>query len=341
MRVPMPRGPISTAVAEVLRGAVRDLPALDLPDPEGASGVLEDDDVQLALWMLHQLHYDDFDGGAAALEWDPALIALRRGLEDLLLADLRERSADVVEAARAEDGGPGLAERLFTMVDSFDGAGTSTLLQREATAEQFAEHLVHRSIYNLRETDPQVFAMPRLPGRAQVAMAELVYDEYGAGRPDRRHSLLFAEAMEACGLDPTPGAYVDVLPATTLAIVNVMHLFALRRDLVAASVGHYGAFEATSSGPSQRASNGAERLGLDQRVRDYFDEHVEADAVHEQLVFRDVCEAVVEVDPDQEELVLLGAASCLVVEDAAAAPVVEAWQADRSSLLAPAAQEAS
>ena len=336
MKIPTPRGPLSAAVASALRG--KDLPALDVGTLRGALG---DEDVQLALWMIYQLHYDGFAGADLALEWDAGLIALRRRLEDEVLADLRERTAPVVEGARATDDGPGLAERLFTMVDSFDGAGTSSYLQRRATTEQFAEHLVHRSIYNLRETDPQVFAMPRLPGRAQVAMAELVYDEYGAGRPERRHSLLFADAMEACGLDPTPGVYVDALPATTLAIVNVMNLFALRRDLVAASAGHYGAFEATSSGPSQKASGGAERLGLDPRVRDYLDEHIEADAVHEQLVFRDVCEAVVAADPASEELVLLGAATCLVVEDAAALPVLAAWESGRSSLLAPAVQVAS
>ena len=337
MRTPSPRGPLSRAVVAVLHGD----PAPASWDVPEVAGALVDDDVQLTLWMLYQLHHDDFEGSDPALEWDPRLIVLRRHLEELVLEDLRERTAPVVDGARGGQGGADLAERLFTMVDSHDGAGTSSYLRREATAEQFAEHLVHRSVYNLRETDPQVFAMPRLPGRAQVAMAELVYDEYGAGRPERRHSLLFAQAMEACGLDPTPGAYVDAVPATTLALVNVMHLFALRRDLVAASAGHYGAFEATSSGPSSRASQGAQRLGLHPSVVDYLDEHVEADAVHEQLVFRDVCEAVVADDPAAHELELLGAATCLVVEDLAARTVLAAWEAGRSSLLQSAVRVAS
>lgn len=330
MRVPSPRGPVSQAVAAALTGE-RPLP--ETLDVAVVADSLADDDVQLTLWMLYRLHYEGFDGVDLALEWDPGLIGLRRRLEAVVLADLRDRTTGLVDAAR--DPGTALAERLFTMVDSFEGASVSPYLQREASEEQYAEHLVHRSIYNLRETDPQVFALPRLPGRAQVVMAELVYDEYGAGRPERRHSLLFAEAMQGCGLDSSPGAYVDLVPATALAVVNIMHLFSLRRDLVAASAGHYGAFEATSSAPSRQASSGAERLGLHDRVRDYFDEHVEADAVHEQLMFRDVCGAVVEEDPAAEELVLFGAASCLVVEAAAAEPVLQAWSEGRSSLRQP------
>jgi hypothetical protein len=331
MQLPAPRGAVTESLAAAL--ATGRPPATTPPTPADPTDVVGDDDVQLALWMLHQLHYDGFDGVDARREWDPDLLRLRGHLEDLLLADLRDRTAGLV--ASAEGPVESLPERLFALVDGFDGPAVASYLQREGTAAQFAEFLAHRSVYNLRETDPQMFAMPRLPGRAQVAMAELAYDEYGGGRPERLHSLLFAEAMAGCGLSTRPGAYADVLPGATLAVVNVMHLFSLRRELVAASVGHFGTFEATSSAPSRQLAAGADRLGLPAAVGDYFDEHIEADAVHEQLAFRDICTAVVADDPAAEALVLLGAASCLVVEAAAGEHLLASWGAGRSSLLAP------
>ena len=37
-------------------------------------------------------------------------------------------------------------------------------------------------------------------------------DEYGGGDPQRVHAQLFADALQALGLDATYGAYVDGLP---------------------------------------------------------------------------------------------------------------------------------
>ncbi|WP_246210535.1 iron-containing redox enzyme family protein [Nocardioides piscis] len=325
MRLPSSRGPVSEAViAALTSGTLAEVVVRPSPDP------LADEDIQLSLWLLYSLHYEGLDDVDPALEWDPELIRLRRSLEGLVLDALRTRTAEVVD--QVADGEAALADRIFELCDSFPGPSVARFIQREATADQFAELLVHRSIYNLRETDPQMFAMPRLPGRAQVAMAELAYDEYGGGHPDRLHSLLYARAMEQCGLVSEPGGYVDSVPATTLAVVNVMHLFALRRELAPASAGHYGVFEATSSAPSKQLASGAERLGLPDAVRDYFEEHVEADAVHEQLVLRDICGALVDHDRANEPVVLFGAASCLVVEAAAGEVLLQAWQDGRSSL---------
>ena len=42
--------------------------------------VLADDDLQLALWVMYELHYRGFDGVADGWEWDPDLLRLRRDL---------------------------------------------------------------------------------------------------------------------------------------------------------------------------------------------------------------------------------------------------------------------
>src|SRR3954452_22122882 len=102
------------------------------------------------------------------------------------------------------------------------------------------------------------------------------------------HSGLFAQAMEALGLDATVNRYVDRLPGATLATVNLMSLFGLHRRWRGAIVGHLAAFEMTSSVPNRRYANALRRLGFGPRATDFFDEHVEADAVHENLAAVDL-----------------------------------------------------
>ena len=56
-------------------------------------------------------------------------------------------------------------------------------------------------------------------------MVEIQADEYGNGRPQDIHAELFAQVMEAVGLDATYGAYLDQIPGVTLATVNLMSMF--------------------------------------------------------------------------------------------------------------------
>jgi hypothetical protein len=154
---------------------------------------------------------------------------------------------------------------------------------------------------------------------------ELQYDEYGGGRPERLHAHLFAEGMAALGLDPAEGAYLDQAPLPVLEQNNAMSLFGLHRRLRGANLGHLAAFEATSSLPCRRMSQGLERLGLAPEMRVYYDEHVEADAVHEQLAVRTICQPLIEAEPETEADVWFGAFSCLDLEDRVAHHYLDRW----------------
>jgi pyrroloquinoline quinone (PQQ) biosynthesis protein C len=333
MRLPRERGPLSAAVLGALSGRTElDEKAVaglvhSLPDDVD---VLTDDDFHLALWTLYELHYRGFDDAAEDGEWDPRLIAARGLLEERLLSEVRSATSEWVRPAMEARGG--VAERLFALTETVPGAPLSSYMQRDATLEQFLEYLQHKSIYHLKESDPQSFVLPRLRGRMKVALAELQYDEYGGGRPDRLHQELFARGLEACGLSAEYGAYIDLVPGTTLAVTNIMNLFALRRSLAAAAMGHLGAFEATSSQPCRRVAQGCRRLGLSEVVSGYFDEHIEADAVHEQLAFRDICGALAAESPELEGDLFLGAAAYLHSEALAGTAILDAWRAGRSSL---------
>jgi hypothetical protein len=329
MRLPPPRGPLTASLFPALLGdtalAVDGLAAL-VRDAGPAD--LADDDFHLALWCVYQLHYSGFEDVDDGWEWEPELLAVRRVMETRFEAELRSRTSSLVNAALDDDGDVG--DRLFAMTERFDGPSVAAHLRRDATVEQLLDFMVHRSIYNLRESDPQAFTLPRLGGAAKVALAEILYDEFGAGRPERLHSALFADAMSGCGLDAEFGSYVPDVSGATLAVTNAMNLFALHRTHVAAALGHFGAFEATSSEPSRHLVAAVDRLQLPDAVRAYFAEHVEADAVHEQVMFRTVCGGLAAVRPDLVPDLFFGAATCLVTEAAAGAELMDAWTGGRS-----------
>jgi hypothetical protein len=143
--------------------------------------------------------------------------------------------------------------------------------------------------------------------------------------------------MRWAGLDDEYGHYVPAVPAVTLAVSNLMSLFALNRRWLGALLGHLAALEMTSTGPNRRYSAGARRLGAGDVARRYFDEHVEADAVHEQIAAHDLCGGYAAQRPGASPDIMFGAACCLALDDALASYLLSCWRAGRSSLLSPSA----
>ncbi|MFJ2086218.1 iron-containing redox enzyme family protein [Micromonospora chokoriensis] len=327
--LPRPRGPLSAAVVEALRRPPHDLPTglgvdLDPADP------ITDEDLQLTLFLCYELHYRGWFGVDESWEWQPTLLALRAHCERLFEAALRRLvGAPVVPAA-------GVAAGLAEVVAADDGPSLAADLQRRADLAQFREFVVHRSVYHLREADPHSWALPRLGGPAKAALVEIQTDEYGNGRLDRMHAELFRRTLDRLGLDVGYAAHLDAVPAVTLATNNLMSLFGLHRRLRGALLGHLAAFEMTSSLPNRRYGNGLRRLGFDEVATRFYDEHVEADAVHEQIAAHDMCGGLVAVEPALAPDVLFGAAAGLALDRLFAAHLLDSWAAGRTSLRPPA-----
>ena len=300
---------------------------------------LIDDDVQLTLFCLYELHYGGLDGVDDRWEWHPGLIGIRHLLEEPFEAWLRSEAGLITESVRRPDsrapGSEATAALLFDLAARDGGPSVSRHVAKKATVEQLSEFLIHKSLYQLKEADPHTWAIPRLTGRAKAALVEIQADEYGGGRPDRMHSALFARTMRGLGLNDSYGGYADAVPAISLASVNMMSLFGLNRRLRGAIAGHLAMYEMTSSRPNQLYGNGFRRLGFDADVTGYFDEHVEADAVHEQIAGRDLAGGLVEAEPDLLEDVLFGAAAVACIDARFATHLMDAWENDRSSLRSP------
>ncbi|GAB3262427.1 iron-containing redox enzyme family protein [Nocardioides dilutus] len=309
--LPKPRGELSVAVLDALVDVpARDLPRIDLP-PESR------DDAAITLWALHELAYGGFDEVDDRAECEPELLRVRRRLEQDLEAGLRGRWPGVPEVD--------LSTGFFDWVAGQDGPSLARHVQAHATADQVLDLLRVRSLYHLKEADPTTWVIPRLPAAAKAALVELQYDEYGVGDPARLHSHLFARGLDATGLRPEPGAYVDEASVEILEQNNALSMFGLQRRLRGAAVGHLAAFEATSSLPSRRMAQGLQRLGFPAELVGYYTEHVEADAVHEQVALRDVCVALVADEPHLEEDVWFGAWTCLDLENRTARRLLTSW----------------
>ena len=337
MHLPAPRGPVSAALIDALVQPPAPLPsrlrAAAAGPPTGrrtTPTALDDEDLQVSLLICYELHYRGLSGVDDRWEWQPSLMALRGQLERRLEDGLRALVPypDPVPPAQ-------VPRALAQLVAGDGGPPLAGYLQRDATLQHFREFVTHRSVYHLKEADPHTWAIPRLSGRSKAALVEIQADEYGGGRPGRMHAELFARTMRALGLDDTYGAHVDAVPAVTLATTTAMSLFGLHRRWRGALLGNLAALEMTSSLPNRRYGNGLRRLGYGREATWFYDEHVEADAVHEQVAAHDMCGAFAADHPELAGDILFGAACCLALDNRVAAHLLAHWEAGRSSLREP------
>lgn len=326
--LPEAYGPLSTAVRRALTGP----PSRDHLARIGAS-VRDSDpyglDLQLALCMCYELHYRGFVGVDPDWEWNPALLHLRAELERVFLAGIRR------DVGPVEPGQTSAAEMEALSMEPADGTGPSYYLRDTGSWQHMREYFVHRSLYHLKEGDPHAWAIPRLMGTAKAAFVAVEFDEYGAGRGPRLHQQLFADLLAAAGLDATYLGYLETVPAESLAVVNLMSLFGLHRSLRGATIGHFAATEITSPPGSRRMVQALQRMEAPSACTGFYREHVEADAVHEQVVRIDVVADMVAREPHLDSDVVFGMRAHAAVENRLADKLMESWQRGQTSLRSP------
>lgn len=322
-RLPHGRGPMSDVIVGVLR---RDAPSTALSDVDVDEHDPYGDDLNLALHACYELHYRGFDGVDDEWEWDPDVLRFRALLERRMLDGI------VHEVAGGDDVQAAIDQLL---VEHVPGSGVSHHLRDAGQWWQMREYVVHRSIYHLKEADPQAWVIPRLQGQAKSSLVAVEYDEYGGGRGERLHAQLFADMMESMGLSGDYLHYLDDVPAPAICLVNLMSLFGLHRRWRGASVGQFALLEITSSPGSARLVKALERLGADAATTLFYREHVEADAVHEQLMRHQVIGGLLDQEPELASDVLFGMQATDLLETKLANHIAAAWAEERTSLIWP------
>ncbi|GAA2424140.1 iron-containing redox enzyme family protein [Streptomyces macrosporus] len=327
--LPRPRGELSATVLDALASP----PPGRLPASLGRAPADADpygDDLQLALYVCYELHYQGFAGVSAEWEWDPALLRLRAELERVFLDALRR---DTLTGTPSDSDVTAALDPL--LVEPAEGGGVSDFLLREGAWWQMREYIAHRSIYHLKEADPHAWVIPRLDGQAKASLVAVEYDEFGGGRGERVHARLFADLMAGAGLDPSYLRYLDDVPAPALATVNLMSLCGLHRALRGALVGHFAAAEISTAPSARKMARALERMGAAPECVLFFTEHIEADAVHEQVMRRDVIGDLLEREPGLAADVVFGIRATELLEGRLADHLLNAWHRNASSLRRP------
>jgi hypothetical protein len=311
--LPAPRGPLSQWALHRLSGEPSTVP----PPVDTAEGL--GDDLQLALYLCYESHYSSLPGVEADREWDPGLIWFRQSLERVFETALAAIVGEI------DIDGP-VRDRIVDVIGNDDGPSLSSFMERFGTIDQMRDFLVHRSAYQLKEGDPHTFAIPRIGGRAKQLLAQIQSGEYGADAPDREiHSALFASTMRSLGLDARPHAYLDTLPASALALSNLISLFGLNRRWRGALVGHLAVFEMTSVTPMGRYGRALERMGAPDEARRFYDVHVLADAEHEELAL-EMAGALADDEPSLAPDIVFGARCAVEIERLFAEQLLTGWR---------------
>ncbi|MEU7767296.1 iron-containing redox enzyme family protein [Nocardia sp. NPDC049190] len=315
--LPAARGPLSDAVNDVLRRTPGSpVPPLGTSDPFG-------EDMHAALHTVYELHYHGHPQVDPGWEWDPCLLGLRADMERLFTDALHN---GVV-------GGDDLdAELAGLLTPSDESTSITRFLRDEGAWWQLCEYFVHRSIYHHKEADPYAWVIPRLRGQAKASLVAVEYDEFGGGRGERVHAQLYADLLAAAGLDPGYLHYFDAVPAPMIALVNMMSLFGLHRIHRGALVGHFAAAEITSPLSSRNMVYALTRHDADPACVLFYREHVEADAVHEQIMRHDVIGDLLAREPDERAAVVFGMQTTELMEGRFSDHLRTAWNAGHSSL---------
>jgi hypothetical protein len=322
MQLPSPRGRLSDRLFDTLtRPAGSTAVPLAKPDDR--------DDEQIALWVCQQLSFRRLDGVDPAWEEDPTFLRARFELERAMEADLRA----AIPVWRGEPADAPAA--LEALIAEADGPSLSQWLDEHGSLDHLHEFVVHRAAYQLQEADPHTFAIPRLAASTcKTALLQLQLDEYGGHEPGEAHSVLFAQTMDALGVQTD----LDRLPWQTLATNTLLNWLGRSRRLMPACLGHLAVFEMTSVEPMARYAAAIRRLvpGPEATAAArFYDVHVAADGLHGTIATERLIAGFVEDHPDEADEVLFGATALFHVERRFSEHLLNAWDRRQTSLRAP------
>lgn len=161
------RGPLSATLVSILRSSAdpREITAAadayeDAQSTDLTYDILRDDDAQLTLTLLYELHLQGIENVSDKWEWNPDLLAVRSRLEE------RFESAIAQLVGTVESSGDVVAD-LWSMTAPSAGPGLASFMAKDATIDQFSEVLIHRSLNQLREAmcTPSEFRASPVPSR--------------------------------------------------------------------------------------------------------------------------------------------------------------------------------
>ncbi len=233
-------------------------------------------------------------------EWRVAegnyLEALRLGVGPLLPAPALSTDAFITWFEHLATDGPGQQHDLFEW------------LAHSATLAQMRWFLTQEAAGEAGFDDLLAYTQVKLPQQAKLECARNYWDEMGHGKPSAMHGQMLDNMVAALDLQPR----IDTTVWQALALSNTMLGLATTRRYTYQSLGALGAIELTAPDRVRQVSAGMKRLGLDGRMRAYFDLHAALDISHAKAWIREIIRPLVAADPACGRYIAEGALMRLV-----------------------------
>lgn len=269
-RLPRARGPLSRQVLRALRGERSVGAGVDSPLPPGSP---HDDDFQLSLWILNVVRAGDFEGVdrhcVGSLRVQNFRWYLERAYEDRLRNLTPQPPA-----------GP-----LPWLIDDLRSDGSRPAPDVEVAKQRF----VTKAPYLAWEADPHTLTLAAVEFPLKQPLADIQSGEYGVGHGDT-HAVIYRNCLAA--LDVSLVEALESAPAEAYAYANSAWLFGADRRLRGASLGQLCLLEMDSVEPCARAVDDWDRFDLPVEARRWYDVHVMADAVHDQVIRQQLIPAI-------------------------------------------------
>lgn len=264
-------------------------------------------DLQLALYVGYELHHRGFAGVDPRWEWDPGVLQLRARLEESFGTALREGVGDVSEHKVVDE-----IRRLFKQRPVL-----ADHLREQGTWPQLREYFAQRSVHRLKTDDSRAWATHAMtPAQSSSATAD-------GSAP---HS--FAEVLKAAGLDPGYLRYLNDVSAEALALVNMMSMFGLHRNLRGAAAGQMLATKIAVRRASGALVDALVRVAAPAPCVQFYRAHTGPAS----KARCDTVGALLEREPELESDVVLGIRAFELIEDRFATRLVTCWTEGRTSL---------
>lgn len=166
----------------------------------------------------------------------------------------------------------------------------------------------------------------------QATLTRVLFEEYGGGRLQRKHSTFFAQMLAELGLHTEPEAYFNIVPADILASINHNFLLTERKRHFLRYNGGLTYFEIAGPAIYQNYLTAAQRLGLSSAAMGYWELHIKEDERHGKWMLENVALPLAEMYPnDAWELVLGYDQEKLIGERAAKAVVLSIQDAEMAA----------
>jgi hypothetical protein len=246
-----------------------------------------------------------------------------------------EHSSDKVDVSdglrrrAAEDLAPTLSQEGIYFRDHMGIAGYRRLLQIA-------------SLDGLVEASQLSRTLGGVSNEIHAMMTKLLVEEYGGGRLSRKHSSFFSHMLAELDISAVPEAHFEVVPWEVLATINHSFLLSERKRFYLRYVGGLLYTETSVPAAFNIYRLAAERLGMSEKARGYWDLHIKEDERHGRWMLNDVALPLARMYPRNASELLLGYDQQRFMSDRAGKATAEAVrQADYANQLTPVHREAT